>query len=155
MLTATSATSQSRNRSQISRERALAMTTRLKEVDAVMVGMGWTGSILARELTKDGLSVVGLERGPERVPGKDFTLPGIRDELKWGRRSEIIQDNARDTITFRHFPGEEALPMRRWGAFSPGEGTGGAGMHWTGHHWRFLPYEFELKSKTIARYGRG
>jgi choline dehydrogenase-like flavoprotein len=26
------------------------MVTRLKEVDAVMVGMGWTGSILAREL---------------------------------------------------------------------------------------------------------
>ena len=130
------------------------MVTRLKEVDAVMVGMGWTGSILARELTKGGLRVVGLERGPDRVPGKDFTLPGIRDELKWARRSEIIQDNALDTITFRHFPGEEALPMRRWGAFSPGEGTGGAGMHWTGHHWRFLPVEFELKSRTLARYGR-
>src|SRR5438552_12540293 len=86
--------------------RETAMATRLKEVDAVMVGMGWTGSILARELTKAGLSVVGLERGPDRVPGKDFTLPGIRDELKWGRRSEIIQDNALDTITFRHFPGE-------------------------------------------------
>jgi len=27
------------------------MATRLKEVDAVMVGMGWTGSIMARELT--------------------------------------------------------------------------------------------------------
>ena len=40
------------------------MATRLKEVDAVMVGVGWTGSILARELTKAGLSVVGLERGP-------------------------------------------------------------------------------------------
>jgi gluconate 2-dehydrogenase alpha chain len=44
--------------------------------------------------------------------------------------------------------------MRRWGAFSPGEGTGGAGMHWTGHHWRFLPVEFALKSRTLARYGR-
>jgi gluconate 2-dehydrogenase alpha chain len=129
------------------------MVTRLKEVDAVMVGVGWTGSILARELTRAGLTVVGLERGPDRVPSQDFTLPGIRDELKWGRRPELFQDTALDTITFRHFPGEEALPMRRWGAFSPGEGTGGAGVHWTGHHWRFLPYEFELKSKTLARYG--
>jgi gluconate 2-dehydrogenase alpha chain len=42
------------------------MATRLKEVDAVMVGMGWTGPILARELTKAGLNVVGLERGPDR-----------------------------------------------------------------------------------------
>jgi len=32
------------------------MATRLKEVDAVMVGMGWTGSIVARELTKAGLT---------------------------------------------------------------------------------------------------
>ena len=39
------------------------MATRLKDVDAVMVGMGWTGAILAREFTKAGLSVVGLERG--------------------------------------------------------------------------------------------
>src|SRR6266566_4557675 len=105
------------------------MTTRLKEVDAVMVGMGWTGSIMARELTRAGLNVVGLERGPDRVPGQDFVLPTIRDELKYARRSEFIHDSSLDAITFRHFPGEDALPMRRWGAFSPGEGVGGAGMH--------------------------
>jgi choline dehydrogenase-like flavoprotein len=46
------------------------MTTRLKEVDAVMVGMGWTGSIMAGELTKAGLQVVGLERGPDIKPAK-------------------------------------------------------------------------------------
>ena len=129
------------------------MATRLKDVDAVMVGMGWTGSILARELTKAGLTVVGLERGPDRVPGNDFVLPTIRDELRYGRRSEFIADNSIETVTFRHFPNESALPMRRWGAFSPGEGVGGAGMHWTGHHWRFLPNDFVLKSQTLARYG--
>ena len=51
------------------------MATRLKEVDAVMVGMGWSGSIMARELTKAGLTVVGLERGAHRSPREDFTLP--------------------------------------------------------------------------------
>ena len=45
------------------------MATRLKEVDAVMIGMGWTGSIMARELTKAGLTVIGLERG-EGVGGE-------------------------------------------------------------------------------------
>ena len=48
------------------------MATRLKEVDAVMVGMGWTGAIMARELTKAGLNVVGLERGPDRNPRRGF-----------------------------------------------------------------------------------
>ena len=43
------------------------MAKQMKHVDAVMVGMGWTGSIMARELTKAGLSVVGLERGAHRM----------------------------------------------------------------------------------------
>src|SRR4051812_29723100 len=49
-----------------------AMATMLKEVDAVCVGVGFTGSILARELTKAGLKVVGLERGPNRTARDDF-----------------------------------------------------------------------------------
>ena len=44
------------------------MVTKLPEVDAVMVGMGFTGGILAKELTMAGLNVVGLERGPDRRP---------------------------------------------------------------------------------------
>ena len=48
------------------------MTIRLKEVDAVMVGMGWTGAIAARELTKAGLDVVGLERGADRIPAEEM-----------------------------------------------------------------------------------
>ena len=48
------------------------MATQLKEVDAVMVGMGWTGAIMARELTKAGLNVVGLERGAGPHAGRGF-----------------------------------------------------------------------------------
>ena len=51
------------------------MATRLKEVDAVMVGMGWTGSIMARELTKAGLTVVGLERGADLTPARGLRAP--------------------------------------------------------------------------------
>jgi len=36
------------------------MATRLKEVDVVTIGVGWTGSILARELTKAGRRHVSL-----------------------------------------------------------------------------------------------
>lgn len=66
------------------------MAKKLKEVDVVLVGMGWTGSIMARELTKAGLSVVGLERGAHRTPGEDFTLPGIRDELRYAVHQELM-----------------------------------------------------------------
>ncbi len=129
------------------------MATRLKEVGAVVVGMGWTGAILARELTKAGLQVVGLERGQDRVPGEDFVLPAVRDELRYSQRLELMMDNSTDTLTFRNRPDDQALPVRRIGAFLPGEGVGGSGIHWGGLHWRFLPTDFRIRSTIAERYG--
>jgi gluconate 2-dehydrogenase alpha chain len=129
------------------------MTTRLKEVDAVMVGMGWTGSILARELTKAGLTVIGLERGEDLSPRENFALPGVRDELRYSYRLELIQDPALETVTFRHRPSESALPMRRFGSFLPGNSVGGAANHWGGQHWRYLPSDHLTRSRIVERYG--
>ncbi len=129
------------------------MATKLKDVDAVMVGMGWTGAIMARELTKAGLTVVGLERGQDRVPKEEFTLTQLRDELRYVRRLELMQDNSIDTITFRNEGAETALPIRRFGAFLPGEGVGGSGIHWGGLHWRFLPADFRIRSLLTEKYG--
>ena len=129
------------------------MATKLKAVDAVIVGMGWTGSIMARELTKAGLNVVGLERG-DRVPSEDFALPGIRDELKYRLRFQLMLDNSVETLTMRHTPDELAVPMRRWGAFPLGDGVGGAGTHWNGVTWRTIPSELRLRSHLTERYGR-
>jgi gluconate 2-dehydrogenase alpha chain len=115
------------------------MARTMKAVDAVLVGAGWSSSIMARELTKAGLNVVALERGDHRMPGEDFTLPSVRDELKYRVRLELMLDTATETITMRHEPSETALPMRRWGAFPLGDGLGGAGTHWNGVTWRFTP----------------
>jgi gluconate 2-dehydrogenase alpha chain len=130
------------------------MTTLLKEVDAVVIGVGWTGSILARELTKAGLNVVGLERGAKRTPREDFTLPSVRDELKYANRHELFQDTQTETVTLRHSPAETALPIRRLGSFLPGNNLGGAGSHWNGNTWRLLPYDHKPRSVNLERYGR-
>jgi gluconate 2-dehydrogenase alpha chain len=129
------------------------MVTRLPEVDVVVVGMGWTGAILAREMTKAGLTVVGLERGPDRTPGEDFTLPSLRDELKYQARLWTMWDTGQSTLTFRNTSDQTALPMRRLGAFLPGEGVGGSGVHWGGLHWRYLPEHFDIKTQTAEKYG--
>jgi len=129
------------------------MVTRLKDVDAVTVGLGWTGAIMARELTKAGMNVVSLERGPDRVPGEDFILPTVRDEVRYGQRLELMMDNSIDTLTFRNFGNERALPIRRIGAFLPGEGVGGSGIHWGALHWRNLPSDFRIRSAITERYG--
>src|ERR1700733_12652888 len=82
----------------------------MKPVDAVMVGMGWSGSIMARELTKAGLTVVGLERGADKSPQDDFALPRIRDELKYRVRQELMLDTSIETHPLRNKPSELALP---------------------------------------------
>ena len=65
------------------------MATKLKDVDAVVIGMGFCGAILSRELTRAGLNVVGLERGADHNPAEEFTLTRLRDELRYVVRIEI------------------------------------------------------------------
>jgi gluconate 2-dehydrogenase alpha chain len=129
------------------------MATKLKDVDAVVIGLGFSGAVLSRELTKAGLNVVALERGADRNPAEEFTLTRLRDELRYVVRLELMQDNSTDTITFRNTPDELALPIRRFGAFLPGEGVGGTGIHWSALLWRFLPTDFRIRSVLADRYG--
>ena len=131
------------------------MTTRLPEVDIVLVGFGWTGALLAKELTDAGHRVVALERGRARQTVPDWQTPAMHDELTYAVRRGLMQDTARETITFRNFAGQEALPMRQLGSFLPGTGVGGAGVHWNGQTFRFQESDFILRSHVLARYGAG
>jgi len=101
------------------------MATRLPPVDIVIVGMGWTGGILAKELAQTGLKIVALERGAPRSTQNDFAVPLIRDELRYSQRHDLMMDVSADTYTIRNKPSETALPMRRLGSFLPGEVVGG------------------------------
>lgn len=130
------------------------MATKLKEVDAVIVGLGWTGGILAKELAEAGLKVVALERGAMRSTDKDYAVPNIRDELRYVVRHDLMQNTARDTLTVRNNPTQEALPMRRLGSFLPGEVVGGSAVHWSGHTWRWTDMEFKVRSLYEERYGK-
>src|ERR1700685_4515996 len=103
------------------------MPIMLKETDAVVIGVGWTGSILARELTKAGLNVVGLERGAKRMPGENFTIPAVRDDLKYAVRQELFQDTQLETVSLRHSPAETALAIRRLRSVLTRTDLGGGG----------------------------
>ena len=130
------------------------MAKKLPEVDVVLVGLGWTGGILAKELTQAGVKVVALERGEMRTPEQDFTVPRIRDELRYSSRNDLTQNTQRDTLTIRNNVSQDALPMRRLGSFLPGEGVGGAGAHWNGQTWRWDDTEFKIRSRYEERYGK-
>lgn len=126
--------------------------TKLKPVDVVIVGAGLTGTIAAKELCDAGIKVVALERGEYRDTSS-AAMPYAHDGLKYGRRHALMQDLSRETLTFRNRMEQTALPMRQLGSFKPGEGVGGAAVHWGGATWRFLPWDFEMRSRSEARYG--
>jgi gluconate 2-dehydrogenase alpha chain len=131
------------------------MATTLKPVDVVIVGFGWTGGILAKELAPTGLKIVALERGGPRDTNPDFTEPRKDDELRYAVRYDLMQDVTRETVTFRNSGGQTALPMRQLGSFLPGDGVGGAGVHWNGLTWRWLEWDHAPRSTTTQRYGAG
>lgn len=131
------------------------MSKTLDRVDAVIVGGGWTGSVIGKELAAAGHRVVMLERGEPRWPSPDFQAPTVHDELRYTRRHALHQNTATETFTFRNNTSQTALPMRRWQFAYPGTHLGGSGNHWSGAYYRFDPTDFKLRSHYERRYGKG
>jgi len=123
----------------------------LKPVDVVIVGGGWTGLLMAKELSADSArSIVVLERGPAR---KTADYIDDMDELDYAIRLRMMQDIRHETVTVRHTVKDRALPVRQYGSFLPGTGTGGGGEHWSGISYRYLPQSFKIASHLRERYG--
>lgn len=126
---------------------------KMNPVDVVVIGSGVAGSIMSMELANAGLQVVCLERGRMVNPNVEFAKPFVYDELKYHRHSDIFQNLSRETITFRNHASQTALPMRELGSFKPAEIVGGAASVWGGTAKRLLPFDFEVRSVTVDRYG--
>jgi len=125
-----------------------------EKTDVVFVGLGWAGSLMANELTQAGLNVVAIERGSWRDTSSDFPTTIDTDELRFVSRRAIMQPPAVETLTFRNSPIQQALPLREWNTYQFGMNVGGAGTHWNGMTWRFLPYDLQSYSQTVERYGK-
>src|SRR5262249_61986043 len=99
--------------------------TNLKPVDVAIIGGGWTGLLMAKEITeKTSLSVAVFERGgPRKLPDYAVTM----DELDYNIRLRMMQNTAEETITHRHSLKDNAVPVREHGPFYPGTGQVRAG----------------------------
>ena len=78
------------------------MTTKLPRKDVVVIGLGWTGAIIANEMADEGLEVVAIERGPWRDTARDFNIASAADELRYNQRQELMLQTAQNTITVRN-----------------------------------------------------
>ena len=117
-----------------------------EKTDVVIVGIGAVGGILAAELGKAGMKVVGLERGP-RLQTKDFE--GL-DELRYFQRQDLRPDPKRQPITWRPNPNTGATPLQ---ILNYGNQAGGGTVHYGSVSWRFHEDDFRVRSHTIERYG--
>ena len=66
------------------------MAKKLPATDVVVVGLGWAGSIIAKELADEGLRVMGFERGAWRDTASDFNIASVADELRYVQRQELM-----------------------------------------------------------------
>jgi choline dehydrogenase-like flavoprotein len=120
------------------------------QVDFAIVGSGAAGGVIARELSRAGLSVVLFEQGPRLWPS-DLQ----HDELKYWFLGGMTNDAGVNPQTFRSDPaGEAQLQLVRpplWYART----VGGGSMHYTANYWRFHEIDFIERSVLGAISGTG
>jgi gluconate 2-dehydrogenase alpha chain len=118
----------------------------IEKTDVVIVGVGAAGGILAAELGKAGMKVIGLERGP-RLATADFTA---HDELRYFQRQDLRPNVKRQPITWRPNANTRTnpLPVQNYG-----NQAGGGTVHYGAVSWRFHEDDFRARSHTIDRYG--
>src|SRR5580692_5600588 len=117
-----------------------------EKTDVVIVGVGAAGGILAAELGKAGMKVIGLERGP-RLKTSDFEP---HDELRYFQRQDLRPDPKRMPVTWRPNAKATAHPIP---SQNNGNQAGGGTVHYGAVSWRFHEDDFRARSHTIERYG--
>jgi gluconate 2-dehydrogenase alpha chain len=117
-----------------------------EKTDVVIVGVGAAGGILAAELGKAGMKVIGLERGP-RLTTQDFNP---HDELRYFQRQDLRPNPKRQPVTWRRNADVRATPIPTQ---SYGNQAGGGTVHYGAVSWRLHEDDFRARSQTIERYG--
>lgn len=106
----------------------------MKDIDAIVVGSGASGSNFAARLAEGGKRVVILEAGPARTAADLVSSTLYARRVKW--TGPPVIDEGRNPVGF---------------VFNSGFGTGGSAMHHYAVWPRLHPEDFQMRS----RYGRG
>src|ERR1700733_9124480 len=117
-----------------------------EKTDVVIVGVGAAGGIIAAELAKAGMKVVGLERGP-RLKTEDFEP---HDELRYFERQDLRPNIKTDPVTWRPNTNAHANSMP---SLNNGNQAGGGTVHYGTLSWRMHEDDFRVRTKTVERYG--
>ena len=114
----------------------------MASADVCIVGMGAAGGVMAKELASAGLSVVGLERGPEL----EFEDYAYKDSVRAIARREFEERVRHEPVTNRSSRG--AVTRLRY-TTTPANSVGGGLMIWTGSTTRFMPGDFNVYTNEV------
>lgn len=135
------------------------ITASQKEYDAVIVGSGISGAILAHELSKKELNVLIVEAGP----GKDLTLPGY-EKLLNNFYTAVSKDNNAPYKRNPNAPMPRSPDVKKARLGQPSTSNylvqngpfisdttysrvvGGTTMHWEAKTPRMLPEDFKMRT---------
>jgi choline dehydrogenase-like flavoprotein len=125
----------------------------LSRVNAVVVGSGAGGGVVACQLAEAGLSVVLLERGRWHTPFEER-----KDDLVNQRNASLGvaygPDEEKNPRVFVDLAGRERIVRPRQGEYSPNAGcVGGGTFSYGGQAWRFMPQDFRMRSTYGALPG--
>jgi choline dehydrogenase-like flavoprotein len=125
----------------------------MKRVNAVIVGAGAGGGIVAKELATAGLSVVLLERG------KWYTANDCRKDDLRNQRTTVLgnafgpedEGNPRVSVDAKGVP--HIVLASEGGYQNDAACVGGGTLSWGAQAWRFLPQDFKMRSTYGAPQG--
>jgi choline dehydrogenase-like flavoprotein len=117
----------------------------LKHVNAVVVGSGAGGGIVAKELAEAGLSIVLLERG------KWFTAFDDRKDDLRNQRTCVLGNSfgpdERNPRVYVDASGQEhVIPSNHWAYSNNAACVGGGTLSYGAMAWRFMEKDFRLRS---------
>ena len=124
------------------------MTTRLKDTDVVIIGLGAAGGVAALPLAQAGLEVIGLEAGTW-LTRRDFAPDELRNNYRgWPQavqKANLEVPTSRANASSPTAPRVAIHPMQN--------AVGGTTLHYWAQSWRLNPWDFRVVGTTKRRYG--
>jgi choline dehydrogenase-like flavoprotein len=119
----------------------------MPHVNAVVVGAGAGGGIVAKELAEAGLSVLLLERGLWHS-ASDFRKDDLINQRTWALRNAFGPDGARNPRVLVTPDGEERVvdPSRGWDYQNNAACVGGGTFSYGAQAWRYMERDFRMRS---------
>lgn len=104
----------------------------LKKIDVVIVGFGWVGVIMVKELIEVGFNVVVLECGLMCDIWLDGVYLQVIDELIYNICCKLFQDLLKSIVIIWYNISQQVVFYCQLVVFLLGIGVGGVGLYWFG-----------------------